>query len=134
MTNKYNISIFERVISVLSYLTGGFVGFVYAIGIFFMKRRLTAFLRYNILQSILVSFLIYVLSLVIGLIFSILSHIPFIQILVSWIYLIFNKSFIGSYSIIQIFIFGLYLYMAGLAFVGRYPRVYMISDIVKRSC
>ena len=134
MTNKYNISIFERVISVLSYLTGGFVGFVYAIGIFFMKRRLTAFLRYTILQSILVSFLIYVLSLVIGLIFSILSHIPFIQILVSWIYLIFNKSFIGSYSIIQIFIFGLYLYMAGLAFVGRYPRVYMISDIVKRSC
>ena len=134
MTNKYNISIFERVISVLSYLTGGFVGFVYAIGIFIMKRRLTAFLRYNILQSILVSFLIYVLSLVIGLIFSILSHIPFIQILVSWIYLIFNKSFIGSYSIIQIFIFGLYLYMAGLAFVGRYPRVYMISYIVKRSC
>jgi hypothetical protein len=134
VTNRYAVTMYEKLISVASYLTGGGVGFVYAIIAFIMKKKLSEFLRYNILQSIFISFLIFVLSMIIGLIFSILSHIPFIQLIVSWIYLIFNRSFIGPYSIIQILVFSLYIYMAVVSFGGKYPRVYMISDIIKRNC
>ena len=68
--------------------------------------------------------------MVLGFIFDLLLHVPFINYLVSQILLIFNRPVFYDYSIIQIFMIGLFLYMALFSLFGRYPRIYKISSII----
>ncbi len=131
MTNRYDVSISDRIIAGLTYITSGWVGFIYAIILFFMKKKLSPFLRYNIMQAILIAFTYYVLCLVFGLIFGLLSHIPIVQILVSWIQLLFNRPMILQYSLIQAIVLGLFIYMAIVSFCGKYPRVPFFSKIIE---
>ncbi len=133
MTNRYNVSLSERIISVISYVTMGFFGFLYVIYLFFAKKKLSYFLKYNISQAVFISFLFFVISMVLGLLLSILSHIPIIQLVVSWLYVLFNKSVIYKYSIIQIFMFCLSGYMAVFSGLGKYPKVFWVSKTISES-
>ena len=133
MTNRYHVSVSDRAIAFLSYVSAGWVGFIYAIIFFFLKRKLSPFLRYNILQAIFIAFAYYVISLVFGLVFSLLSHIPIIQILVSWMQLIFNRPIFFQYSLIQVVVLGLFIYMALVSLGGKYPRIPYISNIIERN-
>ncbi len=133
MSNKYSVTLTDKIVSMFTYLTVGWVGFIYAIIMFFLKRKMSHFLRYNIMQSILISFTYFVLCMVLGLICNILSHIPIIQIIVSWIQLIFNRPVFFGWSIIQTFVNLLFIYMALVSFNGKYPRIYGFSELIERS-
>ena len=63
----------EKIISALSYLTAGVVGFIWLILGAILKLGLRPFLRYHIYQSIFLSFLFFIASIALSLILGILS-------------------------------------------------------------
>lgn len=127
---RSSVNLYERLISALSYLSAGWVGIiaiiVYAVG----KKKLPYYLRYNILQSIFIALLLYVISLVVNLVMWVLGIIPFIKIIVAQIGLFFNMPIILGYSLAQLFVFGLIMYTIFNCIIGKIPKIYWISDIV----
>ena len=123
-----SVSFIDRLVSCLSYLTAGWAGLIYCVVLFFRKKTLSHFLRYNIFQSIFFSLFYFILCAVLGFICDLLLHVPFLNYLISQFYLIFNKPVFFAYSIIQILVMGLFLYMAVFSLFGKYPRVYWVSS------
>ncbi len=129
MHKKSNsISFIDRLVSCLSYLTAGWAGLIYCVVLFFRKKTLSRFLRYNIFQSIFFSLFYFVLCAVLGFVCDLLLHVPLLNYLISQLYLIFNKPVFFAYSIIQVFVMGLFVYMAVFSLLGKYPRVYWVSS------
>lgn len=127
------VSIGDRIISVISYVTAGWVGLIYMVILYFVRKPASLFLRYNIFQSIFISFFYFLLCMIFGFISNILLQIPFINALVSWFILLFNRPVIFEYSAIQSFVMGLFIYMTVMALMGKMPRVYWVSRIIDKS-
>lgn len=131
--SKTPVSIGDRIISVISYVTAGWVGLIYMVILYFMNKSASLFLRYNIFQSIFISFFYFLLCMIFGFISNILLQIPLINALVSWFILLFNRPVIFEYSAIQSFVMGLFIYMSVMALMGKFPRVYWVSRIIDKS-
>lgn len=131
--SKTPVSIGDRIISVISYVTAGWVGLIYMVILYFMKKPSSLFLRYNVFQSIFISFFYFLLCMIFGFISNILLQIPLINALVSWFILLFNRPVIFEYSAIQSFVMGLFIYMSVMALMGKFPRVYWVSRIIDKS-
>lgn len=127
------VSIGDRIISVISYVTAGWVGLIYMVILYFVRKPASLFLRYNIFQSIFISFFYFLLCMIFGFISNILLQIPLINALVSWFILLFNRPVIFEYSAIQAFVMGLFIYMSVVALWGKMPRVYWVSKIIDKS-
>lgn len=127
------VSIGDRIISVISYVTAGWVGLIYMVILYFVGKPTSLFLRYNIFQSIFISFFYFLLCMIFGFISNILLQIPLINALVSWFILLFNRPVIFEYSAIQSFVMGLFIYMTVMALMGKIPRVYWVSKIIDKS-
>ena len=123
----------ERIIAPLSYLTMGLVGFVWLLIGLFTKAKLKPFLQYHIFQSIFISILFAVLSMLIGWLSNILSLIPIINRIVAQLTFLLNSPFILGYSLIQTLIYGFLFYLAITSFWGRYTYVIWISDIIDQN-
>lgn len=120
----------ERIIAPLSYLTMGLVGFVWLIIALFTKAKLKSFLQYHIFQSIFLSLLFAVISILLGWISNILGVIPFINIIVAQITYWLNMPLLFGYSLIQICLYSLLIYLALTSALGRYSYIIWISDII----
>lgn len=131
--SKTPVSIGDRIISVISYVTAGWVGLIYMVILYFMNKPASLFLRYNIFQSIFISFFYFLLCMIFGFISNILLQIPLINALVSWFILLFNRPVIFEYSAIQTLVMGLFIYMSVMALMGKMPRVYWVSRIIDKS-
>lgn len=127
------VSIGDRIISVISYVTAGWAGLIYMVILYFVGKPASLFLRYNIFQSIFISFFYFLLCMIFGFISNILLQIPLINALVSWFILLFNRPVIFEYSAIQSFVMGLFIYMSVVALLGKMPRVYWVSKIIDKS-
>ncbi|HIS82134.1 TPA: hypothetical protein IAD41_00800 [Candidatus Scatenecus faecavium] len=120
----------EKIVSGLSYLTMGFVGFIWLIISLVRRTPLTKFLQYHIFQSIFISIGYVLLCLLLGLLLNIMSMIPFINLLAAQIALFFNAPIFFGYSIIQTAIYVLLFYLAITSFMGMYSRIPWISNII----
>ena len=127
---KREISLSDRIISALTYFTVGWVGFIWLILLHFQKKSASHFLRFNIMQSVFLSLLYVVCYMSCNLIFGILSKIPLIQILISWIQLLLMRPFLFQYSIIQTVIIAILAYLILNSLAGRYPIIYKISNFI----
>lgn len=123
----------ERIIAPLSYLTMGMVGFIWLLIGLFTKARLKPFLQYHIFQSIFISLLFAVLSILIGWIANILGFIPIINKIVAQVMFLLNMPLLFSYSFIQIVVYGFLIYLAGTSFMGKYSYIPWISDIIDQN-
>lgn len=130
--NKYKTTLTERIVAATSYITMGWGGFFYLIYMAFKRAPLSHFIRYNILQSIFLSILYFILAFLVGIVFNLLSYIPFINVLVAQITLFLNSEILFHYSLIQIIVIGIVLYMAFYSFLGRYPRIYIVSGLIDK--
>lgn len=130
MNKSNSVRLSDRLVSFLSYITVGWAGLIYLVILFFLKKSPSRFLRYNVLQSIFVAFSYFVICLVLGFVCDLLLHVPFLNALVSQIYLIFNKPVLYAYSAVQVFVIGLFIYMAAYSLLGLYPRIYWVSSKV----
>lgn len=133
MSKTPAVTLADRLVSLLSYITAGWAGLIYLVIIYFRKKQPSRFLQYNVFQSIFISFFYFVLCMVIGFVANLLLAVPFINAIISWFILIFNRPVIFEFSIIQIFMIGLFVYMSIYALMGKYPRVYWISKIIDHS-
>ncbi len=120
----------ERIVASLSYLTMGMAGFIWLIASLFTNARVKPFLQYHIFQSIFISLGFTVLSLFIGFLSNILSFIPLINKLVAQIAFLLNMPMLFGYSLIQVVIYALLIYLAGTSFLGKYSYIPWVSDVI----
>lgn len=127
-----DVGIWSRLGSALTYLTAGWGGIISLVILYFAKKTPSGFFRFNVYQSIIIAFTIFVIGMGWAILFNILSQIPLIQILVSWIDLIFNRPILISRSITELFVFGLMIYCVVFSLIGKYPIIYKVSGLIKR--
>ena len=111
----------EKIVSVLSYLTCGFVGFLFILIVFFSKLNLRPFLKFHIYQSLFLSLLYAVFVYFFGpLTFFIrpLNHLC-------------NVHIIWNLTISDIFIFGVLAYLCIGVLMNKYSYIPWVSDIIK---
>ena len=123
----------ERIVSSLSYITMGFAGFIYMLIGLFTRAQLRPFAQYHIFQSIVISILFFLLNYTFAFILNVLSYIPFINKLVAQLTFLLNAPLLLSYSIIQLVVFGLILYLTITSLLGMYTRIPYISDIIDQN-
>ena len=118
----------ERIISAASYLTAGFAGFIWLIIAAILRKRVTPFLMYHILQSIFLSILYFLLVTFAELIYVILYRIPLINAIPYFINM--PLPFLFNLSIIQAITTAIILYLAITSAMGIYSYLPWVSDII----
>lgn len=117
----------ERLLSAGTYLTAGFVGFIWLIIAALLKKQVRPFLMYHIMQSIFLSIAFFLISQLSGLVYIILYKIPVINAIP---YLL-NMPMLAGLSVIQLFTTTIILYLAITSGMGMYSYLPWISDIIK---
>lgn len=120
----------ERIIAALSYITFGFVGFIWLLIGIFTKNSLRPFLKYHIFQSIFISIAYFLLCQFLGLIMNILSMIPFVGQIILQLTFYLNAPLIFELSLIQFFVYTIVFYLAFTSFAGKYSYLPWISEII----
>ena len=121
----------EKIIAALSYITFGFVGFIWLLIGIFTKNNLRAYLKYHIFQSIFISIAYFLLNAFLGLIMNILSLIPLVNQIVLQFTFYLNAPLLLGFSLIQLFIYMVIFYLVITSFQGQYSYLPWISDIIK---
>ena len=121
----------EKILSAATYLTAGMVGFVWLIIAALTKKRVTPFLMYHIIQSIFISILYYLVSILGELVYVILYRIPLVNAIPYFINL--PLPFLFNFSIIQAFTTTVILYLAITSGLGYYSYLPWVSDIVRQN-
>ena len=121
----------EKIIAALSYLTMGFVGFIWLLIGIFTKNNLRPYLKYHIFQSIFISIAYFLLCSLLGIVMNILSIIPFVNQLVLQFTFYLNAPILFGFSLIQIVFNMVILYLVATSFQGQYSYLPWISDIIK---
>ena len=121
----------ERILSALTYFTVGLVGFVWMIIAAVLKKRITPFLMYHIMQSIFLSIAYFLLTQICGLIFVILYKIPLINAIPYIINMPIPLAF--GLSILQVFTTTIIIYLAVTSFMGMYSYFPWVSDIINQN-
>ena len=119
----------ERLLSAATYLTAGGVGFVWLIVTALCKKRVTQFALYHIMQSIFISILFYLISVLAGLLYVILYRIPLINAIPYYINM--PLPFALGLSLIQLITTTIILYLAITAGMGYYSYIPWVSNIIK---
>ena len=132
-THSEQPNIPDRVVSALSYLSFGFIGFIWIIISVLTKTRLSVFMQFNIFQSIFLAIAFYLISMLLGFILNILSVIPLLNIIAAQIAFILNSPFIFGYSLIQFVIYLILFYLAFMAIIGRYGYLPFVSEIISHN-
>jgi len=111
----------EKIVSVLSYMTCGLVGFLFILVVFFSKLSLRPFLKFHIYQSIFLSLLFYVIV-----------HV--FNPLTLWIaplnYLC-NAQLIGNLTILNILSLGFLIYLCAGVIMNKCSYIPWVSDVIK---
>jgi len=128
-----NPYIIERLVVSLSYLTMGFIGFIWLVLGAFTKTRSSEFVRYHIFQAIFISILLFILNALIGIICDALSFIPFVKVLIQNVYFLLNAPIFLHYSIIQTVFYLFLAYLMITSALGIYTYVPFVSDIISQN-
>ena len=119
----------ERILSAGTYLTAGGVGFVWLIIAAFMRKHVTPFLMYHILQSIFISICFFLISILGQMLYVILYRIPIINAIPYFLNMPISIAF--GLSIIQIITSTVILYLAITSAMGYYSYIPWVSDVIK---
>lgn len=121
----------EKLVSALSYLSMGIVGFIYIVIVMLTKKGLKPFLKYHIFQSIFISIGYYLLCVFVGLICNILLFIPFINKITTMIIYYLTIDVIFGFSVIGLCCYAVLFYLVITSFQGKYSYIPWVSDIIK---
>lgn len=127
-------NLFDRGISAASYLTMGFVGFIWMIICYLAGKPPMPFVKYHIIQSIFISIIIYLIKIVGTIILGFVGIIPFIGALINNIvyYFVLYPTMLFGLSIIQLALLMLIIYLTVTSFMGKYTVIPWVSDNIKR--
>ena len=119
----------EKLLAAATYLTAGGVGFVWLIIAAFLRKQVTSFLMYHIMQSIFISIAFFLISILGNLLLVIIYKIPIINIIPYLINMPISMLF--GLSVVQIFTTIITLYLAITAGLGYYSYLPYVSNIIK---
>jgi hypothetical protein len=121
----------EKIIAAMSYMTMGFVGFIWLLIGIFTKNNLRPYLKYHVFQSIFISIAYFLASALLGLILNILSIIPLVNQLVLQLTYYFNAPIIIGFSLIQLAVYAIIAYLVVTCLQGQLSYIPWISEIIK---
>ena len=124
------VTIIDRLVSGSTYLTGGFVGFIWLIGCAILKKETSRFLLFNIYQAICLSLFIYVIYRLFVVIHDLLILVPGVRILVNSLWLFLYSPILYNRSIVGLIVFIIYLYLMFVSLFGKIPYFPWISKII----
>lgn len=119
----------EKILSAASYLTAGFAGFAWLVIAAITKKSVRPFLMYHIMQSIFLSILFFLISLLGEMVYVILYRIPLINAIPYFINM--PIPFLFGLSFIQLCTTAVIFYLAVTSFMGMYSYIPWVSDIIK---
>lgn len=125
-----NVQTSDKILSVLTYITGGTIGFLWMIICAIKKNPVSKYLLFNIYQAIFLGLFIYLSSIILTMIYNILIMVPFINILVNFIYINLFSPIAYSWSLIEILILFLYIYLVIYSVFGKMAKIPWISNII----
>ena len=123
----------ERIVSALSYLTAGMVGFIWLILGVLTKSSLRPFMKYHIFQSIFLSMGYFLFLIILEQLSVIINWIPIVRNIFSMLLFPFIIPIVFGLSIVQILIYTVLFYLALTSFMGRYSYLPWISEIIKKN-
>ena len=123
----------ERIVSALSYLSAGMIGFIWLILGVLTKSSLRPFIKYHIFQSIFLSMGYFLLLIILEQVSVIINWIPIVRNIFSMVLFPFIIPLIFGLSIVQILIYTVLFYLALTSFMGRYSYLPWISEIIKKN-
>lgn len=124
-------ALIEKLVAAGSYLTMGLIGFIWILLGIFTKSALRPYLKYHIFQSIFLSLGFFLLSQFLGLLLSILSVVPFVNQIIMQFTLYLNMPIFFSFSLIQVVINTVILYLVVTSLQGQYSYLPWVSNIIK---
>ena len=128
------VSVLEKLIAGINYISFGMVGFIYMIINAIRGGRMSVFLQYHIFQSFFLVMFYFLIGVFVSLVAQILSFIPFINILVLKLLFYFNAPFFfGKYSVISGTVSLIIVYLVLTSVQGQYSYIPWVSDIIKRA-
>ena len=123
----------ERIVSALSYLTSGVIGFVWLLIGIFTKSNLRPFMKYHIFQSIFLAMGYFLLLQLLSMLGTVINMIPFVRNAVSMLIFPLVIPLAFGFSLIQIIICVIILYLVITSLMGRYSYIPWISDIINKN-
>ena len=126
-----NVYPIERIISALTYLTASGVGFVWLIIAAVLKKHVSPFILYHVMQSIFLAIAYFLLTTLCELLYVILYRIPLINAIPYFINM--PLPFLFGLSIIQALTTLVIIYLAVTAFMGVYSYIPWVSDIINQN-
>lgn len=131
-TSSDSPSVPDRLISGASYLTMGIVGFIWLIIISLQKSYVKPFLKYHILQSIFLSIIMYVFTLLLNVIYRVARNIPGINDIVELIVAFIMGPIVANMSVLNIILGIIVIYFAITSIMGKYSYFPWISDNIRQ--
>ena len=125
-----SVSLLERLIAAATYVSMGMVGFVWLIFCAVTKTNLKPFLKYHIFQSFFLVMGCFLLNIFTNLVVSILSVIPFINMLVYKLLFLFTAPIAFGFSIVSFCVLVVMVYLVLTSLQGRYSFIPWISNII----
>lgn len=129
--SKNSPEMIERVVSALSYITLGTVGFIFMLIAFFNRTNIKPFLRYHIFQSIFLSIAYFLIYNLLGFAVNLFSLIPFVGGLLLQLTIYLNMPLLFGFSLIEFVITLFLFYLAWTSFFGQMSYIPWVSDVIK---
>ncbi len=127
-----NITFLDKIISVLTYLSLGFFGLIWIIFAHVTKKYISRFVYFNIFQSIFISVLFTVISLLFDITINFLIEFPFIGSLVEKFYILFvQKPIYLDLSTLNLLVLALIIYLCACSFFGKIPKLPFITNVIR---
>jgi hypothetical protein len=127
-------NLFDRGISAASYLTMGFVGFIWMIICYVAGKPPMPFVKYHIIQSIFISIILYIFNILSHIILGFIGIIPFIGALINNIVYYFASypTMLFNLSILQLILSMLILYLTVSSLMGKFTVIPWVSENIRR--
>lgn len=123
----------DKIVSGLTYLTSGLVGFVWLIVSHIRRQPLSSFTRFHIFQSIFIFIILYLMGLVFNILLAFVQIMPFIgPLTVNIVYYLKDFPLILGFSLVNFSIIALSLYLSVCGFTGKEGEVPWVSDTIRR--
>lgn len=136
-SRKNRISILEKIIATFSLFTVGLFGVIWLIITYFSKRKLSDFLKFNLIQSIIIGIILYFVNLINKLLISLATKYNFLNFLSDFINSIFTIKKIRlyefglSFSYFELFLYIILFYLFIGILISKKFYLPIISKIAK---
>ena len=125
-------SVAERLIGAASYLSMGIIGMIWLIITYMQKSMPTNFVKYHIFQSLFIAVLTYALSLVSGIIINLARIVPIVGDLIMLALGFLSLPILYGYSIINVAMLVILLYLSISTLLGKYAYIPWVSDNIRK--